>query len=161
MREISYSPAGVTVRTEDKSVYRADYVMVSTSLGVLQTDLIQFKPKLPVSSYPSSINYILCLIQKKKKKNYTLCLRVFYLSTIFSCLSQAWKVTVIYQFDMAVYTKIFLKFPKRFWPVGKAREFFLYASSRRGYYAAWQVHKASILSLLACKLMGRQKSIKL
>ncbi|XP_039777517.1 polyamine oxidase 1 isoform X2 [Panicum virgatum] len=97
VREISYSPSGVTVKTEDNSVYRADYVMVSASLGVLQSDLIQFKPQLP-----------------------------------------SWKVVAIYQFDMAVYTKIFVKFPKRFWPEGKGREFFLYASSRRGYYAAWQ-----------------------
>ncbi|KAG0522886.1 hypothetical protein BDA96_07G076300 [Sorghum bicolor] len=97
VREINYSPGGVTVKTEDNSVYRADYVMVSASLGVLQSALIQFKPQLP-----------------------------------------AWKVTAIYQFDMAVYTKIFLKFPKKFWPEGKGREFFLYASSRRGYYGVWQ-----------------------
>ncbi|CAD6265930.1 unnamed protein product [Miscanthus lutarioriparius] len=97
VREISYSPGGVTVKTEDNSVKRADYVMVSASLGVLQSALIQFKPQLP-----------------------------------------AWKVTAIYQFDMAVYTKIFLKFPKKFWPEGKGREFFLYASSRRGYYGVWQ-----------------------
>ncbi|RLN41330.1 hypothetical protein C2845_PM01G06080 [Panicum miliaceum] len=97
VREISYSPNGVTVKTEDNSVYRADYVMVSASLGVLQSDLIQFKPQLP-----------------------------------------AWKVVAIYQFDMAVYTKIFVKFPKKFWPQGKGREFFLYASSRRGYYGVWQ-----------------------
>lgn len=129
VREISYSSTGVTVRTEDKSVYTADYVMVTTSLGVLQTDLIQFKPKLPVSSYPTSINYVLCL-------------RLFFFVNNFSCLSQTWKILAIYQFDMAVYTKIFLKFPKRFWPVGEGKEFFLYASSRRGYYAAWQVHKA-------------------
>ena len=70
----------------------------------------------------------------------------FFWSTIFACLSQTWKILVIYQFDMAVYTKIFLKFPKRFWPVGKGKEFFLYASTRRGYYAAWQVHKASTVS---------------
>ncbi|XP_022681044.1 polyamine oxidase [Setaria italica] len=97
VREISYSPNGVTVKTEDNSVYQADYVMVSASLGVLQSDLIQFKPQLP-----------------------------------------AWKVVAIYQFDMAVYTKIFVKFPKKFWPEGKGREFFLYASSRRGYYVVWQ-----------------------
>ena len=54
-------------------------------------------------------------------------------------LNQSWKIVAIYQFDMAVYTKIFVKFPKRFWPEGKGREFFLYASSRRGYYAVWQV----------------------
>ena len=57
--------------------------------------------------------------------------------------------TAIYQFDMAVYTKIFLKFPKKFWPEGKGREFFLYASSRRGYYGVWQVQKASMMLLLA------------
>lgn len=39
---------------------------------------------------------------------------------------------------MGVYTKIFLKFPERFWPVGEGKQFFMYASSRRGYYALWQ-----------------------
>uniref|UniRef100_A0A0E0M0H1 Amine oxidase domain-containing protein n=1 Tax=Oryza punctata TaxID=4537 RepID=A0A0E0M0H1_ORYPU len=97
VREISYSSTGVTVKTEDNSTYQADYVMVSASLGVLQSDLIQFKPQLP-----------------------------------------AWKILAIYQFDMAVYTKIFVKFPKKFWPEGAGREFFLYASTRRGYYAVWQ-----------------------
>jgi hypothetical protein len=48
---------------------------------------------------------------------------------------------------MAVYTKIFLKFPKKFWPEGKGREFFLYASSRRGYYGVWQVHKESMFGM--------------
>ncbi|KAM0859098.1 hypothetical protein ACQ4PT_047418 [Festuca glaucescens] len=42
------------------------------------------------------------------------------------------------KFDMAVYTKIFLKFPERFWPEGLGTEFFLYASGRRGYYPVWQ-----------------------
>ncbi|XP_047073276.1 polyamine oxidase 1-like [Lolium rigidum] len=97
VREINYFPSGVTVGTEDNKVYRADYVMVSASLGVLQTGLIQFKPQLP-----------------------------------------SWKIVSIYQFDMAVYTKIFLKFPKRFWPEGPGTEFFLYASERRGYYPVWQ-----------------------
>ncbi|CAM0901750.1 unnamed protein product [Alopecurus aequalis] len=97
VREITYSPRGVTVRTEDDTVYQADYVVVSASLGVLQTDLIQFKPHLP-----------------------------------------SWKIMSIYQFNMAVYTKIFLKFPKRFWPEGPGTEFFLHASRRRGYYPVWQ-----------------------
>ena len=70
VREVTYFPSGVAVRTEDGKVYRADYVIVSASLGVLQTDLIRFKPQLP-----------------------------------------SWKIVSIYQFDMAVYTKIFLKFP--------------------------------------------------
>ncbi|XP_048550814.1 polyamine oxidase 1-like [Triticum urartu] len=101
VREISYSGSGVRVETEDNKVYKADYVMVSTSLGVLQSDLIKFEPQLPT-----------------------------------------WKVLSIYQFDMAVYTKIFVKFPKKFWPEGKGREFFLYASSRRGYYGVWQEFEA-------------------
>ncbi|KAK3148119.1 hypothetical protein QOZ80_3BG0290920 [Eleusine coracana subsp. coracana] len=71
--------------------------MVSTSLGVLQSDLIKFKPQLPF-----------------------------------------WKTIAIYRFDMGVYTKIFLKFPMRFWPVGEGKQFFVYASSRRGYYGMWQ-----------------------
>uniref|UniRef100_A0A0E0IIH2 Amine oxidase domain-containing protein n=1 Tax=Oryza nivara TaxID=4536 RepID=A0A0E0IIH2_ORYNI len=72
VREISYSSTGVTVKTEDNSTYQADYVMVSASLGVLQSDLIQFKPQLP-----------------------------------------SWKILAIYQFDMAVYTKIF-EFEKQY-----------------------------------------------
>ncbi|KAF7051601.1 hypothetical protein CFC21_059825 [Triticum aestivum] len=71
VREISYSTRGVEVKTEDNKVYKADYVMVSTSLGVLQSDLIQFKPQLPT-----------------------------------------WKVLSIYQFDMAVYTKILSSSPR-------------------------------------------------
>jgi polyamine oxidase len=97
VREITYFPSGVAVRTEDGKVYRADYIVISASLGVLQTDLIRFKPKLP-----------------------------------------SWKIVSIYQFDMSVYTKIFLKFPKRFWPEGPGTEFFLHASERRGYYPVWQ-----------------------
>lgn len=51
---------------------------------------------------------------------------------------QAWKIIAIYRFDMAVYTKIFLKFPRKFWPTGEGKQFFVYASSRRGYYGMWQ-----------------------
>ncbi len=54
-------------------------------------------------------------------------------------LHQQWKNMAMYQFDMAVYTKIFLKFPRKFWPDGPGTEFFLYASSRRGYFPVWQV----------------------
>ncbi|CAO2146129.1 unnamed protein product [Urochloa humidicola] len=97
VREITYFPSGVIVKTEQNEVYKADYVMVSVSLGVLQTDLIKFTPQLP-----------------------------------------SWKIINIYQFDMALYTKIFLKFPKKFWPEGPGTEFFLYASERRGYYPIWQ-----------------------
>ncbi|KAF3322083.1 polyamine oxidase-like protein [Carex littledalei] len=97
VREIQYSAQGVTVKTEDGSVYNADYVMVSVSIGVLQTQLINFTPDLP-----------------------------------------QWKILALYQFDMAVYTKIFLKFPYTFWPEGNGTQFFLYANERRGYYGIWQ-----------------------
>uniref|UniRef100_A0A453SEP7 Amine oxidase domain-containing protein n=1 Tax=Aegilops tauschii subsp. strangulata TaxID=200361 RepID=A0A453SEP7_AEGTS len=97
VREISYDQRGVVVTTEDNSAYSADYVIVSASIGVLQSDLIQFKPQLP-----------------------------------------AWKILAIYRFDMGVYTKIFLKFPRKFWPTGPGKQFFVYASSRRGYYGMWQ-----------------------
>lgn len=50
VRQIAYNEQGVVVKTEDGSSYSADYVVVSTSLGVLQTDLIKFTPQLPVSS---------------------------------------------------------------------------------------------------------------
>ncbi|KAI3877774.1 hypothetical protein MKX03_019214 [Papaver bracteatum] len=97
VREIQYSRSGVVVKTEDGSVYKSAYVMVSASVGVLQTNLINFVPDLP-----------------------------------------AWKLLSIYQFDMAVYTKIFLKFPHKFWPTGNGTEFFIYAHKKRGYYPIWQ-----------------------
>ncbi|MQM20932.1 hypothetical protein Taro_053961 [Colocasia esculenta] len=101
VREISYSKGGVIVKTEDGTTYASDYVMVSASVGVLQTELIKFQPDLP-----------------------------------------AWKILAIYQFDMAIYTKIFLKFPYTFWPTGKGTEFFLYATGKRGYYPVWQQFEA-------------------
>ncbi|XP_010243002.1 PREDICTED: polyamine oxidase-like isoform X2 [Nelumbo nucifera] len=95
--EIQQSPSGVIVKTEDGSIYRAAYVMVSVIIGVLHTNLINFHPDLP-----------------------------------------QWKILAIYQFDMAVYTKIFIKFPYKFWPTGNGTEFFLYAHEKRGYYTVWQ-----------------------
>ncbi|KAF5192008.1 Polyamine oxidase, partial [Thalictrum thalictroides] len=95
--EIRHSRSGVIVKTEDGSVYRAGYVMVSASIGVLQTNLINFQPDLP-----------------------------------------QWKILAMYQFDMSVYTKIFLKFPYKFWPSGNGTEFFIYAHEKRGYYTIWQ-----------------------
>jgi polyamine oxidase len=58
VREISYSRRGVVVSTEDNSSYSADYVIVSTSLGVLQSDLIQFKPQLPVNQLLASFFHL-------------------------------------------------------------------------------------------------------
>ncbi|GLT84197.1 hypothetical protein SLE2022_024440 [Rubroshorea leprosula] len=47
VRELRHSRNGVTVKTEDGCVYEAKYVIMSASIGVLQSDLISFKPPLP------------------------------------------------------------------------------------------------------------------
>uniref|UniRef100_A0A803LC14 Amine oxidase domain-containing protein n=1 Tax=Chenopodium quinoa TaxID=63459 RepID=A0A803LC14_CHEQI len=97
VREIQNSRSGVTVKTEDGSIYEASYVVLSVSIGVLQSDLISFRPPLP-----------------------------------------RWKTEAIEKCDVMVYTKIFLKFPSKFWPSGVEKEFFIYAHERRGYYTFWQ-----------------------
>ncbi|CAA7031483.1 unnamed protein product [Microthlaspi erraticum] len=47
VREIQQSKNGVLVKTEDGSEYEANYVIVSASIGVLQSDLLSFQPPLP------------------------------------------------------------------------------------------------------------------
>ncbi|KMT18801.1 hypothetical protein BVRB_2g029100 [Beta vulgaris subsp. vulgaris] len=96
-REIQNSRSGVTVKTEDGCIYEASYLILSVSIGVLQSDLITFRPPLP-----------------------------------------RWKTEAIDKCDVMVYTKIFLKFPCKFWPSGPDKEFFIYAHERRGYYTFWQ-----------------------
>ncbi|XP_027354836.1 polyamine oxidase 1-like [Abrus precatorius] len=97
VRELQHSKSGVTVITEDGCSYEANYVILSVSIGVLQSDLIAFNPPLP-----------------------------------------KWKVEAIQKCDITVYTKIFLKFPYKFWPSEPEKEFFIYAHDRRGYYTFWQ-----------------------
>ncbi|OAY39979.1 polyamine oxidase 1 isoform X1 [Manihot esculenta] len=97
VREIQHSRNGVFVKTEDGCVFEANYVILSASIGVLQSDLISFRPPLP-----------------------------------------RWKTEAIENCDVMVYTKIFLKFPYKFWPSGPEKEFFIYAHERRGYYTFWQ-----------------------
>lgn len=48
VRELKHSRDGVTVMTEDGCFYQANYVILSASIGVLQSDLISFTPPLPV-----------------------------------------------------------------------------------------------------------------
>ncbi|KAL6569919.1 polyamine oxidase1, flavin-containing amine oxidoreductase [Orobanche minor] len=97
VRELQQSRNRVLVKTEDGSVYEADYVILSVSVGVLQTHLVSFSPPLP-----------------------------------------RWKTKAIANCDIMVYTKVFLKFPRKFWPSGPGKEFFIYAHERRGYYTFWQ-----------------------
>ncbi|KAJ6895814.1 polyamine oxidase 1 [Populus alba x Populus x berolinensis] len=97
VRELQHSRNGVVVKTEDGCVYEANYVILSASIGVLQSDLISFRPPLP-----------------------------------------RWKTEAIEKCEVMIYTKIFLKFPYKFWPCGPGKEFFIYAHERRGYYTFWQ-----------------------
>ncbi|KAI9140243.1 hypothetical protein BKA69DRAFT_1029651 [Paraphysoderma sedebokerense] len=46
-----------------------------------------------------------------------------------------WKIEAMYSFRMAVYQKIFLTFPQKFWAHS---EITLHASERRGYFPVWQ-----------------------
>lgn len=46
-----------------------------------------------------------------------------------------WKQEAIYKNPMSVYTKIFLKFPRKFWD---DHEYILHASKRRGYFPVFQ-----------------------
>ena len=48
VRELQHSRDGVKVTTEDGCVYEANYVILSVSIGVLQSHLISFNPQLPV-----------------------------------------------------------------------------------------------------------------
>ncbi|KAL8496067.1 hypothetical protein ACS0TY_019971 [Phlomoides rotata] len=47
VRELQHSRNGVSVKTEDGCVYEANYVILSASIGVLQSHLISFSPPLP------------------------------------------------------------------------------------------------------------------
>eukprot|EP00252_Welwitschia_mirabilis_P025972 TRINITY_DN8314_c0_g1_i1.p1 TRINITY_DN8314_c0_g1~~TRINITY_DN8314_c0_g1_i1.p1 ORF type:complete len:528 (-),score=50.91 TRINITY_DN8314_c0_g1_i1:115-1668(-) len=49
VRKIIYSDKAVKVITEDGSVYTAKTAIVSVSLGVLQSNLIAFEPRLPMA----------------------------------------------------------------------------------------------------------------
>lgn len=94
---LEFTKFGVRVTTEDGSQYTADNAIVSVSIGVLQSTLIDFVPDLPF-----------------------------------------WKLKAIYSFNMAVYMKIFLKFPSRFWDTNPGAKFFLYSDERRGHYPVWE-----------------------
>ena len=92
--EVKYNENGVYVSTASGDVFSAKYALVTFSIGVLKSDLVQFTPQLP-----------------------------------------PWKLEAIFKLNMVIYTKIFLKFPKKFWDDD---EYILYASKRRGYYSMMQ-----------------------
>lgn len=62
VRELQHSRNGVTVKTEDGSVYEANYVISSVSIGVLKSQLISFNPPLPVRLIMLFIYFLLNFI---------------------------------------------------------------------------------------------------
>ncbi|XP_058006926.1 polyamine oxidase 1 isoform X2 [Hevea brasiliensis] len=70
VREIQHSRNGVIVKTEDGSVYEANYVILSVSIGVLQSDLISFRPPLPhmENAYPGSNVLVVTLTNGESKR---------------------------------------------------------------------------------------------
>jgi hypothetical protein len=61
---IIYTKDGVAVKAEGGSIYKAKYAIVSVSVGVLQTDLIDFRPKLRVSMILEFIYFFPFLIER-------------------------------------------------------------------------------------------------
>lgn len=94
VKEVKWNTKGVYVTSDNGDVYTADYALVTFSIGVLKSGLIQFTPELP-----------------------------------------NWKLEAIFKLNMVIYTKIFVKFPLKFWD---DEEYILYASKRRGYYSMMQ-----------------------
>ena len=92
--EIKWNGNGVYVTSSNGDVFTAKYALVTFSIGVLKSNLVQFTPQLP-----------------------------------------PWKLEAIFKLYMIIYTKIFLKFPKKFWDDD---EYILYASKQRGYYSMMQ-----------------------
>lgn len=75
VRELQHSRNGVTVTAEDGCVYEANYVILSVSIGVLQSDLISFRPPLPVRIlfvYPFYFNTIFSIYIDLDGNDYSL-----------------------------------------------------------------------------------------
>lgn len=92
--KVKWDENGVYVTSANGDVFTADYGLVTFSIGVLKSGLVQFTPQLP-----------------------------------------PWKMEAIFKLNMVIYTKIFLKFPNKFWD---DNEYIFYASRRRGYYPVMQ-----------------------
>jgi len=59
VREIEHRGSGVRVITEDDCIYEANYVLVSVSIGVLQSNLVAFHPPLPVCFVYTLFSFVL------------------------------------------------------------------------------------------------------
>ncbi|XP_067026364.1 uncharacterized protein [Acropora muricata] len=94
VNEVKYNDNGVYVTSAKGDVFFAKFALVTFSIGVLKSGLVQFKPQLP-----------------------------------------PWKIEAIFKLNMVIYTKIYLKFPWKFWD---NYEYIFYACKRRGYYTIMQ-----------------------
>ncbi|KAI8377544.1 uncharacterized protein BYT42DRAFT_570659 [Radiomyces spectabilis] len=97
VKDIFYGDDNVTVITDNGQILTADYAICTFSLGVLQSDNVNFMPPFP-----------------------------------------DWKREALLSFHMATYTKIFLKFDRKFWGDW---QFAMYANNdtvNGGYYTIWQ-----------------------
>nr|POF04784.1 polyamine oxidase 1 [Quercus suber] len=147
VRELQHSRNGVTVTTEDGCVYEANYLILSVSIGVLQSDLISFRPSLPrwkMEAIQTCEVMVYTKIFLKFPHKFWPCGpgKEFFMYAHerrgYYTFWQRWKMEAIQTCEVMVYTKIFLKFPHKFWPCGPGKEFFMYAHERRGYYTFWQ-----------------------
>ncbi|XP_050110194.1 polyamine oxidase 1-like isoform X2 [Malus sylvestris] len=70
VRELQHSRSGVTVMTEDGCVFQANYMILSVSIGVLQSNLIAFNPPLPhmENAYPGSNMLVVTLTNGESKR---------------------------------------------------------------------------------------------
>ncbi|THG23198.1 hypothetical protein TEA_016708 [Camellia sinensis var. sinensis] len=70
VRELQHSRDGISLTTEDGCVYEANYVILSVSIGVLQSDLISFRPPLPhmENAYPGSNILVVTLTNGESKR---------------------------------------------------------------------------------------------
>ncbi|KAH9954237.1 amine oxidase [Russula dissimulans] len=114
---IAYSDSGVTVTLTDGRKLSAQYSICTFSLGVLQNDDVRFEPVLPTWKTEAIHSMTMVL-------NMTL---------QFSVVMQP--ADVDHYSGQATYTKIFLRFPKKFW---FDTQFALYADTERGRYPVWQ-----------------------
>ena len=63
-----------------------------------------------------------------------------------------WKLESIYKMPMAVYTKIFIKFPYKFWDDST---WILYAHKNRGYFPVWMNVEVKSTSIVCwCRKVG-------
>lgn len=99
---VKYHKDGVTVITTSGEKFKADYALVTVSIGVLKNAILPNKLERVLHFEPELPN---------------------------------WKKDLINQFSMAIYEKVYLQFPTRFWP--NYAQLFVRANDVDGRYVVW------------------------